>query len=512
MFCSVRGFALTLRRARSHAGTCSIAIRPSTLPLSVIAKLRSGRLADVSIETIAIPSSSVNNVLRLAEGHFADLKAIDVSPAKLTCSLSAFANADGGELYVGIDENRRSGKRRWRGFASQESANGHVQAFEETFPLGEFAEYQFLYSEDVPEDGLVLKISIRKTPDIRTATNGAVYKRRGAQNLPVEGGDALRRLEYEKGLTSFETHPVAAPLALIANSETIIGFLLQVVPTAEPEPWLRKQLLISADKPTVASLLLFADDPAVALPKRCGVKIYRYATTEPEGSRRTLQGDPLTIEADLYEQVREAVAATVRVVEGISVMGPSGLEQIRYPEVTLHEIITNALLHRDYSIADDVHVRIFDNRIEVESPGRLPAHVTPQNILEQRFARNGVVVRWINKFPDPPNKDVGEGMRAAFDAMRELQLQEPEVIEKEHSVLVQIRHQRLASPEQMIVEYLKIHDEITNSIVRGLTGIGSENRVKGIFQRMIRAGELESIPGRSQRYAAYRMPPQRARG
>jgi len=37
---------------------------------------------------------------------------------------------------------------------------------------------------------------------------------------------------------------------------------------------------------------------------------------------------------------------------------------------------------------DDVHVRVFDNRVEVESPGRLPAHVTPENILEERFARN----------------------------------------------------------------------------------------------------------------------------
>jgi len=144
----------------------------------------------------------------------------------------------------------------------------------------------------------------------------------------------------------------------------------------------------------------------------------------------------------------------------------------RFTPRTVSGAATNALPHRDYSIADDVHVRIFDNRIEVESPGRLPAHVTPQNILEQRFARNGIVVRWINKFPDPPNKDVGEGMRAAFDAIKQLQLQEPQVIEKEHSVLVQIRHERLASPEQIIVEYLKTHNEITNSIVRDLTGIG----------------------------------------
>ena len=82
-------------------------------------------------------------------------------------------------------------------------------------------------------------------------------------------------------------------------------------------------------------------------------------------------------------------------------MTPDGQEDITYPEVALHEIIANAILHRDYSIADDVHVRIFDNRIQVESPGGLPGDLTPQNILSERFSRNGNLVRWINKFPGP---------------------------------------------------------------------------------------------------------------
>ena len=277
-------------------------------------------------------------------------------------------------------------------------------------------------------------------------------------------------------------------------------------PTAEPEPWLRKQLLIRDDKPTVAAVLLFSDEPQIALPKQSGVKIYRYSTTDAEGTRTTLQGQPATIEGNSYDQIHEVVQETVTMVEGIRVMLETGLERISYPEVTLHEIITNAVLHRDYSVADDIHVRVFDNRIEIESPGRLPAHVTVDNILDERFSRNGTMVRWINKFPDPPNKDVGEGLRAAFAAMRSLQLQPPKITETNSSVLVTIKHQRLASPEELIVEYLQTHDEISNSVVRELTGIGSENRVKGIFQRMIRTGELERIPDRSQRYAGYRLP------
>src|SRR5207245_4504035 len=144
---------------------------------------------------------------------------------------------------------------------------------------------------------------------------------------------------------------------------------------------------------------------------------------------------------------------------------------------TLHEILTNALLHRDYSIPVDVHIRIFDNRVEVESPGKLPGHVTPKNILQEQFARNGSIVRIINKFPDPPNKDVGEGLNTAFEAMRNLRLKEPVVVEQENSVVVQIKHERLASGEDIIMEYLDNPDNkmITNRVARGLTGIRSEN-------------------------------------
>lgn len=464
------------------------------------------RSCAVAYDIVDLEPHEVALVLATAEGHTADLKALEVSPAKLTRSMSAFSNAEGGELFIGIDEDKSAGTRMWRGFPTVEAANGHVQAFESTFPLGQFADYQFLRRVDDDDAGLILKGSLQKTPDIRKSSDGSIYVRRGAQNLPVVDPEAIRRLEYLKGVASFETQTLDVPSELVTNSEVIIGFMLEVVPTGEPDTWLRKNLLIRNDLPTVASLLLFADEPQVALPKQSSVKVYRYATEEPVGTRAHLVGQPLTIEGNAYDVIHDAVATTVDLVQGIRVLTPDGMESIRYPEVTLHEIITNAVLHRDYSIADDIHVRVFDNRVEVESPGGLPAHLTPANVLEERFARNGNLVRWINKFPDPPNKDVGEGLRTAFDAMRGLKLQPPVIVDSQTSVLVVIKHQRLASPEEMILEYLQSHDEIANAVVRRLTGIGSENTVKRIFQRMIRAGELESIPGRPLRDAAYRLP------
>jgi len=455
------------------------------------------------LNTAVLTAHELNKILSLEEGHFSDLKSIDVSPAKLTKSLSGFANAEGGELYVGIDENVSQRKRIWRGFDRIEDANGFIQCFEALFPLGNECNYSFLETSTGP--GFVLKVEIRKSKDLKQASDRKAYIRRGAQNLPVDTDEALLRLRRNKGLTSFETETVSVDKNLITNSDPIIKFMLEVVPTAEPEPWLKKQQVILQDKPTVAGLLLFADEPQAAVPKRCGLKIYRYMTKDEEGTRETLTFDPLSVEGCLYDQIHKAVQKTAEIIESVKINTTTGLQAVTYPSTALHEIITNAVLHRDYSIADDIHIRIFDNRVEVMSPGTLPAHITPDNILEERFARNGTIVRLINKFPNPPNKDVGEGLNTAFDAMRAMKLKPPVISQNGGYVKVVMRHESLATPEELILEFLKTHEQIRNKEAREICFIGSENKMKRIIQGMISNGMLERVPGTTRYTAAYRL-------
>ena len=125
-----------------------------------------------------------------------------------------------------------------------------------------------------------------------------------------------------------------------------------MVPKGEPEAWLRKQQLIVNDMPTVGGLLLFADEPQAVLPKRCGIKVYRYQTHEETGFRDVLSFIPITVEGCLYAQIKKAVEVTVDEVDKIKILGAKALENIEYPLETLQEIITNAVIHRDYSIAD----------------------------------------------------------------------------------------------------------------------------------------------------------------
>lgn len=457
----------------------------------------------MAISVIDVGRQDVSRTLVLEESHFLDVKSTMVSPAKLTKSLSAFANADGGELFIGVEENKDRTEKVWRGFARQEEANGHIQAIEEVFPLSDGISYEFLRHPNLRK-GLVLHVTVQKAREVRYASDRKPYVRRNAANQPVATPEALERLRRNKGLTSFETETVSVTHEVVSNSEVIIEFMLAVVPIAEPLPWLKKQIMVVEGKPTVGAALLFADEPQAVLPKRSAIKVYRYRTTAEQGTRETLEFDPITIEGCLYKQIRDAVQKTRDLIQGVKVVGERGLESISYPPETLHEIITNSVLHRDYSVLDDIHIRIFDNRVEIESPGRLPGHITEANILQERFSRNGAIVRMINKFPDPPNKDVGEGLNTAFAAMKQLRFREPVIRETDHSVLVEIRHQRLGRPEELIIEYLNEHGEITNLIAREITGTASESSVKTIFYRLQKAGQIERVPDKRGNKAAWR--------
>lgn len=456
-------------------------------------------------EQRTIPSSEAGRLLLLEEGHYADVKRIEIKPAKLSESVSAFANTSGGELFIGIAEDKNpdgAKSRRWAGFKDLEAANPIMQVLERMAPLGNHYTAKFLSCEG--REGYVLHLTVLKTKDILLSSDGSTFIRRNAQNLRIDTDEGLQRLKLDKGVVTFEDETVAIDPKTITNSKVVIEFVLGVVPSAEPEDWTSSQFLIAGEKPTVAGVLLFSDEPQAALPKRSAIKIFRYKTADEEGSRETLAFDPVTVEGCLYNLINEAVTGTKKLIEGMKRLGVKGLEDVVYPDETLHEIVTNAVLHRDYSIAADIQIRIYDNRIEVESPGKLPGHVTRQNILREQSARNPKLVRLINKFPNPPNKDVGEGLNTAFAAMKKLRLKDPVIEERDNSVVVNIAHSPLASPEETVMEYLTGHDEITNEIGRQLTGIMSENSMKDVFYRLKKRDLIEPIPERKGRAAAWR--------
>jgi ATP-dependent DNA helicase RecG len=446
----------------------------------------------MQVLTKTVSSEDAAKILATEESHFVDLKSARIGPAKLSTSVSAFANAGGGEIFVGVDEVQADGAkaRHWAGFVDIEAANPIIQVFERMDPRWTYLSAEFLRAPEMK--GLLLHITIFQTQDILLATDENAYVRRSAQSIRLNA-TGLAQLKYDKGLISFEDEPVNIEIEEITTSENIHKFLLDVVPTADPRSWLEKQRVLVAGRPNVAGLLLYSDNPQAILPKRSAIKVLRYRT-KLVAERDFLSADPETIEGPLYDLIYDAVDRIKAIIEGIEKSGPQGLERISYPEEALHELLTNAVLHRDYSVPADVQVRVFDNRVEIESPGRLPGHVTVENIARTQFARNPKIVRLINKFKNPPNKDVGEGINTVLEAMQKLRLKKPFFEEKDGSVIVTLRHESLASPQQIVMEYLQSKDEITNQIAREITGEKSESAIKQVFYKLRDAGQLEQVP------------------
>jgi ATP-dependent DNA helicase RecG len=167
---------------------------------------------------------------------------------------------------------------------------------------------------------------------------------------------------------------------------------------------------------------------------------------------------------------------------------------VDYPPEAIWEIITNAIIHRDYSIADDVQVLIFQNRIEIISPGSLPAFVNLSNILDVRYSRNPKIVRSLRRYPDPPNQDLGEGLNTAYQKMQDRRLRPPVIEIKNNYLKVTIAHAPLASPEETLLEFLQSEDRITNKQARELTGIRSENQMKEVLYRLRDQGVIFRDP------------------
>ena len=446
----------------------------------------------MSYQTRMLTNDDIIKLFKIEEDHFNDFKAKDISGKGFSKIVSAFGNASGGDIYVGIREENDTKVKYWEGFSVIEDCNAFLQIIDSITSVLGYYDVEFLKHSTL--NTYVLRITIFKTPSIVYTTDGKVFLRKGAQSLPVDTIEKQRRLELDKGISSYEDEPIIdSSIEDATESEVFKQFSQSIIPEVIPDLWLKKQRLYKDGKLTVAGEMLFSDEPQISLPKRSSIKVFRYKTSG-EADRDVLSEQPITIEGCAYNEIYEAVSIVKEIIETIKKLG-KGLELVQYPEETLHEIITNAVLHRDYSIATDIQIRIFDNRVEVESPGKLPGHVTVTNILDSQAARNPKLVRLINKFPDAPNKDVGEGLNTAFSAMEKLRLKAPIIEELENSVLVTIKHERLASPEEIVIDYLSTHDSIRNSEGRTVTGIKSENTMKQVFYRLRDRGYITLIKG-----------------
>ena len=435
-----------------------------------------------------------NSLLALNEDHFNDVKSKRINPAKLQETFVAFANSDGGDLYIGIEDKSETGER-IVGFEEQEDANSVISTLlEETSPAVENVLVEFL---GVKGKGLVLHFGIPKSPKVHYTASGDCYIRINAAKRKIKG-DRITQLGYSKGAEPYERRALDnVDIEDVMESNLLPSYMQRVGTHLEPKAFLRKQRLLTKKDgervPNVGCVLLFDDEPQATLETRCAVKVYRLRTTEAEYKREQLEEMPVTVNGDVEAVINRTIHQVAKYIDGASFQDGGKIVKLNYPAEALKEILVNAVIHRDYSLNDDIHVRVFDNRVEVQSPGKLPGYMTIENLYDERFSRNPNVVRMLHNLPDPVNHDIGEGLDTAKNELKKAGLVDPVFQEKENAFMVTIRHQKLASVEDVILQYLTDNPgaSITNKLIRQLSGEDDMQKVKLALQKLRASGEIK---------------------
>lgn len=194
-------------------------------------------------------------------------------------------------------------------------------------------------------------------------------------------------------------------------------------------------------------------------------------------------------------------------------MGPLGFEIVqKYPARVIKEAITNAVIHRDYSLPSDIHVRIFSDRIEVSSPGTFPGKATSRNIrMIGSFNRNPLIVSNLREFPDPPNLDAGEGVRMMFHTMESVGLYPPLYLTRattgRDEVQVVLLNENRPTIWDQVYVYLEDHETIGNTEVRQIMGRDDILAASKQIKEWVAHGLLEiANPHEGKRIRRYKLP------
>jgi len=458
------------------------------------------------LKTIRISDEEFAEIADRDESHFFDIKQFGVSGKSIQKIGVAFSNADGGELIIGIKDKKTGNTLdgRWEGIGDIEQLNGHLQALFEVKPALDIT-YEFLKRETA--EGYALRILVEKGTQVSATADGTVYLRQGAQSLAVKDPDRIQQLSFAKGASSFEdTLLPDLPAEQIVEAAELASFLADYSPKTDPLEFAINQNLLDFKtwQPRTVGALLFHPAPSAVVPRKCAIKISRYETKEEDPERDHL-AEQVTLEGPSYHLIHEAVARVTQIMSAVEVWSTEGLKKLEYPPEAIWETLVNAVIHRDYSISDDIQILIFDNRIEILSPGKLPGYVNIENILDARFSRNSKLVRTLNRYKNPPNKDLGEGLNTTFQKMKEFGLKSPIITEEGNYFKVVLPHLPLAAPTVAIMDFLKLHPRITNRQARDITGIKSENLVKVEFYKLRDEGHIERVPNLAGPKSAWRL-------
>ena len=369
------------------------------------------------------PHEVVDLVLSEHENQWFDRKSARIRPQQLAESLVALANADGGTLVIGVYDGRCEGVD-----GSPRLHNQWLQTgLDCTQPHVRYASHLVPCVNHRGEEDHLFVIDVIPGEHVHATTKDEVFLRVGDSNRKLSFSQRLE-LQYDRGDTTFEVSGSQAFSASELNAAAVAEYA-ELLGHPEPARLLRARALVDpADQPYAAAILLFGATPQRAFPQ-AWVRVIRYEGAERRtGGSQNIVHD-VSCEGTLPLQIDAARDAIRELMPTRRALGADGLFQWLpiVPEEVWIEALVNAVIHRAYSnFGDHIRVSIFDDRMEVSSPGRFPGVSPPDDLTNvRRFARNPRIARVMSDLAY--GQELGEGLRRMVAVMESRGLRRPTI-------------------------------------------------------------------------------------
>lgn len=453
---------------------------------------------------------TVNTLLSAGPGPMLEFM-LEPDAGKLAEQIVAFANSVGGTVVVGMNEQGQVSPD-----VSEYLEPIIDRAVQMCVPRFAAAELLRCHQEQVG-GGQITTITVQHAPYRLGVEGRGVFVRSGRINVHLSP-EQIAKDEVDRAVRNFEDEVVPG-----AASEDLDEALVdeyqrkRMARGPRGETLTRQELLrdagaISAQgSPTAVGLLLFGRYPQRFLPQ-ARVVVVRYKGTSVHdaavGADRYARR--VDVEGPLARQVERAWEVLFEEIHQEStVSGLERKERFVYPPQAVREALVNAICHRDYGIAGQyVEIRLFDDRMEIMSPGGLPGHITLANILDEHYSRNPRLVRGL--FYWGYIEELGQGVDIIYGTMRREHHPDPDFRDtgRNFTVVLNNRVDWVAAeygadinPRQMkVLRYLEKNDRITNSQYRDLSPDVTSETLRLDLRDLVEKGLLLKIGDKKGTY------------
>ena len=420
------------------------------------------------------------------EDLYFDRKSKRIKPNELANHICAFANANGGTIAIGIEDSGLV-----NGFTPSEQQL--INDIEKSpydlcnpTPLCTFEIHEVSDEMNITSKILLIHVMANTSKVVRKAS-GDVFLRIGDSSKKLSYDD-IKNLEYDRGERLHEEEIVERATISDIDSDLFNHYkkLLDTDLSVEEILDARGLLVYKNNQVflTVAGVLLFCKQPDKFLPT-CRLRFIRYdGVSATTGTSMNMIKDK-TIYGPLHKILTDSKALIDSQLRDFHSLDPTtGTFKIvpEYPEFAWQEGIVNALTHRDYAMKGD-HIRItmYDDRLEITSPGKLPNIVTLSNLKSTRYSRNPKIARVLSEFGWV--KELNEGVKRIYNEMSNFFLDEPIFSEpNNNSVNLTLKNnivmRRIRNSEQLQSKFSDgIWDSLTSDEQAALSIAFSKNRV-----------------------------------